>query len=312
MQMSSRLTSSRLPTVVMALAIVLALIGVVGIAAGAADKPDDDNVAVTGSTTTTTQVDGPSTTLPGYEGPSTTGADGTTATTRKTSGTTSKPGSTGPTAACPAPPPATANPGPHQPPAVGTYTYASCSDSEDTEEQAVSAGASSGGVTRRNVSDNTSGFPQTATLAFGPSGVLLESLSVSAPQGKLNCDFQPDVVNYPPSISVGSQWTADSSCDLKQEGNPATIGKITIKGSGKVSGKVVVSVGGTSVNAWVVEGDITLTFDVTGFGSGTTHVKSKDYYDPAHGVDVYRHAESTSQEGTETFEQRLVSLTPKS
>src|SRR5688572_11402162 len=140
MQSTSGPFSSRLPTVLMALAVVLALIGVGAIASGAADKPEDELAQTVGSTTTT-EV-GTATTLPGVGGVATTVAGGTTATTAKTTGTTGGTTPTTTSAACPTPPAASADPGPHTPPAVGTYTYADCADSSDTLDTKVTDGGS--------------------------------------------------------------------------------------------------------------------------------------------------------------------------
>ena len=73
------------------------------------------------------------------------------------------------------------------------------------------------------------------------------------------------------------------------------------------------SVGGTSVNAWVVEGTITLVATIPSFGKQTTHISERGYYDPAHGIEVYRHTVASGDNGaSSTSDEKLTSLTPKS
>ncbi len=313
MQTGSGPSASRLPTVITAIAVVLAVIGLGVAVSGAADKPADNKVASDDSSTTTTFVgDGGDVGTPGTDSATTTPTFARSpTTTAKSTGTTAK--STTPTtasAACAAPPGASADPGAQQAPAIGTYTYASCSDTSETSDMKVAAGTGGNGTARRVVSENTSGFAQTTTYAYGPSGVLLESLTVSTPRGPYTCDWDPDVVNYPPSLTVGTTWNTKSSCQLKNS-QGVSQGELKLDGTGKVTGKVQFAVGSTSVNAWVIEATIKLTTTVTGFGSQTATVTSKDYYDPTRGLDVYRHSEGTSEQGSVTRDERLTSLTPK-
>jgi hypothetical protein len=317
MQTGSGASASRLPTVITAIAVVLAVIGLGGVVTGAADEPSDK---VDSSTRTTFDGDGgdggdggdiggSSSTLAG--GTTTTTTPGASTTTAKPTATTSKSTATTSLAACPIPPAATADPGAQQPPALGTYTYMSCSNTAETTDMKVAAGASGNGVTRRLVSETEDGFGQTTTYAFGPSGVLLESLTVQSPQGPFTCDWNPDVVNYPPSLTLGKEWTAKSSCQLRDD-KGVSRGQLELDGTGKVTGRVQVNIGGTNVNAWVIEGVIKLKTTVTGFGSQTATVTSKDYYDPTRGIDLYRHAEGTTGPGgDEVRDERLTSLAPK-
>jgi hypothetical protein len=304
--------SSRTTFIVIGAAIVLALAGIVGIAIGGADDGDGD---LTSSVGTTTTFDGDGGDTGGSDStiaPSDTAPGATTTTARRgtTATTLAGPGTTVVTAACPVAPAASADPAASATaPAVGTYTYASCTDSADTQESKIAAGSSGGGTTRRNVSSSAAGFEQTASIAYGPNGVLLESITINSPQGKLTCDWKPDVQNYPATLTTGTTWNADSSCDLKQE-TGASPGKLTLKATGKVTGKVAVNVSGTTVNAWVIESTIKLTTNVA-FGSTTVNVNALSHYSTAHGLDVFRHSQTQSEGGTITRDEHLVSLTPK-
>jgi hypothetical protein len=297
--------SSRTPTVVVVLAIVLALIGVGGVAFGLADKPSK-KVASTESTTTTEF--GTDTTFPGETTTTAAGAAGGTTTTAKGSPvTTAKPGggTTATTALdgvgdCPAPAASSTDPGAAQAPAIGTYTFVSCTDSSDTTEVKVAAGASGNGVTRRNITESQgTGMSQTATEAYGPNGVLDEVWTIKSGLGDFKCDWNPDLLLFPAQLSVGKTWTSDSTCTVS--GNT-----LHITGTGKISGRVNVNVAGTMVNAWVV--DATIKF--SGGGNEVTETLH-DYWDAAHGVNVYRNVQANTAQGSISRVDHLKSLTPK-
>ena len=298
--------STRTPTVVVALAIVLALIGVGGVAFGLANKPSK-KVASTKSTTTTEF--GTETTLPGETTTTAAGAAGGTPTTAKggVTVTTAKPGGTTATTAldavgdCPAPAASSTDPGAAQAPAIGTYTFVSCTDASDSTEVKVAAGPSGNGVTRRNITESQGGgsMSQTATEAYGPNGVLDEVWTIKSGVGDFKCDWNPDLLLFPAQLAVGKTWTSDSTCDVS--GN-----KLHITGTGKISGRVNVNVAGTTVNAWVV--DATIKF--SGGGNEVTETLH-DYWDPAHGVNVYRNVQANTGQGSISRVDHLKSLTPK-
>lgn len=297
---------SRLPTTMTVLALVLAVIGVGGVVSGAADDKPAGKLASTSATTTTSAV--ANSLLPGAT--VTTIASGGPATSARATGTTAKPtATTAASAGCVVPAAATADPGTHQPPAIGTYTYASCTDGSQTSEMKVAAGTSGSGTTRRNVSEDAGGVPQTASLAYAGSGVLFESFTVQTPNGEFTCDWIPDLLNYPAALKVGTEWTTKSSCQLK-DAKGVSFGELQADGTGGVTGRVLVDVGGTAVNAWVIEGLLKLTTKIAG-GSGSTTITSKDYYDPKRGLDLYRHAETEGQEGEFIRDERLTSLSPR-
>jgi hypothetical protein len=309
MQLTPGATPSRLPTVLVAVALVLALIGVGAVAFGAADKPSK-KAASTGSTTTST-VFASDATIPGET--TTTAAagstGGTTATTAKSStGTTAKPGTTATTSQdgvgdCPAGTASATDPGAAQAPAVGTYTYVSCTDSSDTSESKVAAAQSGNGVTRRTITEEAEqGASQTSTRAFGPNGVLDELWTIHSGLGDFRCDWNPDLLLFPAQLTVGKTWNVDSSCTIQ---TPQGNANLHVAGTGKISGRVQVSVGGTNVNAWVV--DATIHVDAPG---QTVDQTVHEYWDPAHGVAVYRNVKASTAQGSVTRVDRLKSLTP--
>ncbi|HVT78703.1 MAG TPA: hypothetical protein VHD87_16810 [Acidimicrobiales bacterium] len=312
MQPISATPSSRVATVMIAVAILLALVGIGGVAFGAADKPST-KASATGSTTSTSELSASDTTLPGATETTAAGAGGGATSTTIASGnhsTATTAAGAKPSGICGDAPATATDPTANQAPAIGRYTFVDCSDNSKTVDEAVTAGASSNGVTRRNVTADMGGQQQTSSIAYGPNGVLIESLSFDSPQGRLTCDLNPDVLNYPADIHVGSQWSGSSTCDIKNNAG-VKYGTIKLDSTGKVTGKVAATVGTTTVNAWSVEGTITLTATVPSFGSQTTHINERGYYDPAHGIEVYRHAEVSNGANNVTTDEKLSSLTPK-
>ena len=309
MQATPGAASSRLTIVLISVALVLALAGLVGIASGAANKPSK-KVASTQSTTTTenlgsglsTGTSTTLTTLPGVAGTTTTVKGATTATTAATTATTSPF-----TKDCPKPAASASDPGGNQPPLVGTYTYASCTDASDTTNVKVAAGKNSNGVTRRDVSEDAQGTPQTATEAWGPNGVLMEVLTINYGAVPITCDWQPDVLLFPAQLSVGKAWNADSKCTVQGPNGSTTIHFVA---NAKVSDRVNITIGATAVNTWVVDADITLE---TGQPGGAVTEHRTEYYDPARGLSILRRDVVKDQNGTDQVARfdHIVSLTPK-
>jgi hypothetical protein len=302
---------SRVPTILLAVSVLLALGGLVAAVSGAADKPAN-NVAASGATTTSTSLLTSDTTLAGGVTTSTAagGATGTTAPTRTTlkgsTGTTA-PGGGGVAAGglCGTAPAASADPGPVQPPAVGLYTYEPCADGESSDIS-VSAGQSGSGVTRRQVTESTEqGGSQTVTEAYGANGVSQEGLTVNAGVGTFACDWDPDIVELPSGLAIGKTWNVDSKCALTQDGKPVGA-QLRITGNGKVTGRVQTSVGGVPVTAWVVTAALHLTSP-----QGSQSIDATYYFDPAHGLRIYKHEETKGDAGSISRVQYLKSLTPR-
>lgn len=108
----------------------------------------------------------------------------------------------------------------------------------------------------------------------------------------------------PAPLSTGTTWTIDSKCKVKAQGQEI---ELRITGSGKVTGRVNTTVGGTSVTAWVIDADIKIS---SAFGELASQ-KLNQHYSPAHGVSVFRHVETRTPQGSATSDQKLKSLTPK-
>lgn len=292
-----------LRTVLIVAAAALALVGAGGLATGAADG---DDLTTAGNQSTTTLAGTDSTLGVGSDTTTTTTAS-TATTVRGAPATTAKPGGTTGTTvaavetnACATPPDSAGNPGAIQAPALGIYSFVSCADGSPVDDETIREGASGGGKVRRLISHTQQGVQLTETVAYGPEGVIQESLNVTAFGQQANCDWNPDIVEYPANLSVGATWSVKSQCTT-------SFGQFKVEGTGKVLGRKTVTIGGTAVNTWVIETKIKLQTP-----QGNQQADELDYFDPSRGIDLYRKTVASDGEGgTVTVVRRLASLTPR-
>lgn len=287
------------------IAIVLALIGVGGLAAGAADDDSNDGSSATPGSTTTTEGSSDTSSFVTVTSPT---SAGVTTTTRRTA-TTKAPGTatTQATGEC-ATTSGSGNPGAVKPPALGTYTYASCG-SGDKLDIVVTAGQNSGDVTRRNVSAQVEGNGITAHNAYGPNGVTQESATIVLGVS-VECDWNPDVVDYPAVLEVGTTWSVNSECALGPNG-----GKMKETGTRKITGVASLVIGGAAVTGWLIDETEKLVITAKN-QSPTTFTSSRTYlFDPTRGVTLYEkvvdEVSGAINQPKTTSERRLTNLTPK-
>ncbi len=299
--------------VLLAASVLLALVGIGGVASGAADSDSAEDGRIARRATTTTEAS-TRTTLDGSSattaGPVTTVKS--TVTAKKPATTTTASG--GAPSTCSSTP-ASVDPGAQQPPAIGTYTYVVCTDPSKTNDLTVAAGQNSGGITRREISASQSEFgSSTATTAYSSAGIVQEKLIIRSQGVTLECDWRPDIVEYPPTLSVGATWSADSSCTASTGFGSINIRAVATR---KITGRVQTKIGGASVNTWVVDSHLNLTFNggpPAAPVNGSVEETSISYFDPTRGVEVYDKSTSEGkgdfQYDKMTSERQLKSLTP--
>jgi len=290
------------------IAIVLALIGVGGLAAGAADDDGaDDTTTATPTSTTTTEGSSDTSSLVTVTTPTTGG--GVTTTTRRTTATTRAPATatTQAAGACVVSA-GSGNPGAVQAPPLGTFTYASCNSSENVDV-VVTAGASSGGVTRRKITTKSQVGDIATNNAYGPSGAVQETATIAAFGFTLQCDWNPDIVEYPATLAVGTSWSIDSECNL---GNGA---KMKATGTRKITGVGSLVIGGTAVSGWTIESTEKLVVTAPNRSPSNFNATGTYLFDPTRGVRLHEKiVEDASGAVTQpktTIERRLTNLTPK-
>jgi len=301
-----------------ALAAVLLFAGAVGAAMVANDSDDGDIVA--GPDSSTTLAGGADTTNPDAPSgsPTTTGESSATA-----PATTAKAKGSATTAGPPATRPASADPGPARPPALGSYRYATVDTDADGTRTAerierIEAGESGGGVTRRVTNREEDGATLRYTQAWAGDGVRQERLFVKSSQGgqsaEFDCDWQPDLLVYAQPLSIGTKWTADSSCETTAKTPQGEVPvKLRVQGERRVVGRANTTVGGTQVLVWIIEETRTDTLSSGAQTVRTDNSTGVTHFEPTRGLDVYEKSNTKSTGfggGDSNSERRLLNLNP--
>jgi hypothetical protein len=289
--------AARAPMAVLAAAIVLALAGITGVLAGVGNNDSKHNsISAAEKSTSTTTYDSSDTSLPGAVSVPTTGVGAVT--TLKPATATTKPSTATTQADAPTPchgAAAAKDPGAQKPPAVGTYTYSNCADGGAADTLKVSAGAD---PAHRVLETSTPQGAQTETRRYGP-GVIREKFTIAYGGANVACDWNPDIVQYPAQLQVGTQWQVDSSCE-----DPTYKVKVHATGTAKVVGRVLTKVGDTTVTVWSVDSNVNIV--VSGPVNQTQQLVSTTYYEPTSGLEVYEKVTANGQ----TVEKVLKSLSP--
>ena len=291
---------------------VLLLGGLIAFAVTRDDGSDEQNLAGEAASTTTSAAGG-------------TSSEGSTTSTLANGGTPAATGdgsSAGTTATSAGASPAPTVAGPATPaergtaPRPGTYRYRTTQSGEEPEEsdrivrdvqrthtevhqQIESADTSTGGRVRNDV-------------IWRGEGLVVTKSTFSGPQGDIECDWQPDMLEFPAPLAVGKKWTIESSCNTTAQGQPVRVER---KANREVTGAEKLSVGGEAVDTWVVTGDDRLTITVgppeapvfkqVVDTNGTVHVS------PAHGVEIRGVTNIKTGDTSRTITQELLSLQPR-
>lgn len=283
-------------------AVSLLLVG--GIAGAVTTDDDGKNQGLTaGASTTTTAA-----AAAGAEGDGTasSGTAGGPATT--TGGTGGSPGggaSSGGGTATVVPNPSAL----FTPPKDGTYTYKAEGGEHDGEEmeRTVSTTSRANGETRQSVSGQFDGNSGDLGVVWKGNGWTWERISAEGGGQSGDCSFTPPLYYLPQPVATGNTWSYDSTCTFTFGGQPATV---RIAGTAKVTGAKVETVGGTTVDVWVIErsGNYDVAFGAVKRSASST---STELWAPAYGLDI-RSTSTVNAEGKEQSQTRyLTSLKPK-
>jgi hypothetical protein len=222
---------------------LLVLCAVLLIAAACSSGDDDSDVATRDATSTTaagavTTVVG-ETTVAGSSG----GGSGTTRAPTKAAGPTAPSGT-------PAPPPAQAG---TKFPAAGKYNYrvTGTANNQPIDFTSVLTISPPNGADQNN-SQSTPQGTSDQILRYLPDGIFLVSLTVKA--GLVSKEFRPDgtalTFPLPPTVNKAWSWSARS-----------TDGKTRVNAAFKLLRTENVTVGGQSLQAWVIEAKTSTTGD---------------------------------------------------
>lgn len=133
---------------------------------------------------------------------------------------------------------------------------------------------------------DTSQQPSDSTFALSASGIDLDSevlrMTAYGQTVVFDCTFSPplEIMSWPPK--VGYSFSGNGTCTSSNGSFPVAV-------TGKIDGTQSDNVGGTSVNAYVVDTTATTTGEVASTSQET------DWFDPTSGLDVHQ---ETSEQGT--------------
>lgn len=193
-------------------------------------------------------------------------------------------------------------PKPAHAPEAGTYTFKRTDASGTADEHLVVEDAGGGRQTERHPDI-------TDEVQWSSSGKFARATTFGTPPNGVRCDWNPDWAEYAFPLTAGKSWTVKSSC------HPAATASVEIVASLRVTRAERTSVGGTTVDVWVILTDATITFR-TPQGTDVEKVQDEDHFAPDHGITVH---EKTTSSGTDpatgkstndTETRELVSLYP--
>jgi hypothetical protein len=160
------------------------------------------------------------------------------------------------------------------PPKPGRYEYTE-TDSSGPKTSTLDITSHGGGKQTENT-DSGSAIDE---VEWRPDGKYELATTFSFQAGSFRCDWNPDFVQYKFPLRRGSSWKVLTSC------HPNAQSTITLSGSSRVSGQQRMTVGGVTVDTWILLTDAKITFS----GNGTSFSESlqdEDHFAPRYGITV--------------------------
>jgi len=283
---------------VMAAAAVLLVLGLIGVFT--VDADDNTDLAASDRTTTTGDT-GTTTTLVGIApllGRVTTTVAGTA---------TTKPATTSTSSNAPVP-----DPGPVRAPNPGTYTYNFASQADpstngETESKIEVLPPLNGAARRRQTYKDGEGNTLANEETWDNGGLSVTTSHIVSPQATVDCTWKPPLLVLGFPLAIGKTFTTDSTCTTMVQGTQVTLHR---QAEGKVTGKFLEKIGGTSVAVWVIESTGTTTVKSAFFNTETTE-KITRRFAPGRGLITYEKGDISANGRTSSYDRTLVSLTAK-
>ena len=204
------------------------------------------------------------------------------------------------------------------PPTAGNYPYRLTTDGPDGRSEretttVVSDVARNAGEVLQRIKLETDQGVLDNDIAWRSDSVLVLKTVIEIGGQRLDCDWNPDLLQAALPMAVGKAWRSDSSCTTTAFGQQMTIRS---SGSASVVRSERVSVGGETVDTWVIEG--TARNEVKGQTvNQVVDTKSTTWFAPAIGMVVREVGTSRSSGGPgqapqeRTSEMVLLSTTPR-
>lgn len=191
------------------------------------------------------------------------------------------------------------------PPKDGKYTYKTEGE-KDAQEVTVKTTDRSGGEVRQSTTGQFGGGGGSGSVetVWNSKGYYWERLSGGDGAASGACDFQPPLHLLAQPLAVGATWSFDSRCTITFGAESVVI---HIFGTSRVTKADLVQVGGTVVDVWVIDRDMTTDFTYNG-KANTTKAKATESWAPAYGLNVV--SVRTDEHG-QTSKKSLESLEPK-
>lgn len=181
------------------------------------------------------------------------------------------------------------------PPKAGSYPYRlKTTNAEGTQERDTSAVVTdvsrNGPEVRQRLKIETEQGVLDNDLSWGPERVLVLRTVIEAGGQKIDCDWNPDMVQAALPMASGSTWQSDSSCSTTAFGQPMTVRNVN---SSRIVRSERVQVGAEALHAWVVE-STTRTEIKSQAINQVVDGKTTTWFAPAIGMIVKQSGSSTS------------------
>jgi len=184
------------------------------------------------------------------------------------------------------------NPGPPNAPTLGSYQYKSTDSQGAVTQLQVSIKLAKGpaGSTDQNLTISSPKGSESSDYAWGPTGVMVSSTTLSGQQGSIQCNWTPDVTQYVFPIRVGSQWKSTSHCTTTVSGAPT---QVTYTNQASVSGIARIQEAGQILDTWVIQRHTVLSAKSAAFTFNVDTVGT-EYFAPSDGQTPKELTDSTT------------------
>ncbi|MHB1445877.1 MAG: hypothetical protein ACYCZV_09515 [Acidimicrobiales bacterium] len=183
-------------------------------------------------------------------------------------------------------------PGAPHAPTPGTYQYKSTDSQGAVTQLKVSIKPAPGpaGATDQNLTISSPKGSESSDYAWGASGVMVSSTTLSGQQGSIQCNWNPDVTQYVFPIKVGSQWSSTSHCTTTVDGAPT---QVTYTNQVMVSGIARIEEAGQVLDTWVIQRHAVLSAKSAAFTFNVDTVTT-EYFAPIDGQTPKEVSDSTT------------------
>lgn len=194
---------------------------------------------------------------------------------------------------------------------LGAYRYRVTADGE---ERTSTLRIEDAGGDRRRESRDDGGRSTTSDVVWSEDAKVVERTTFEGGGQGSECDWEPDITEFPRRLREGSSWSTDSSCEMRPEGFPGPGGiTLRLEGTSRVSGATRTTVAGRTLDVWVIRFEGTFTFGGPEGDEIVSRVTSRDLLSPRHGLFVRSTETMASESGDQRSEttREILNLRPE-